>query len=342
MPTKWQCRRPLSRGAILVLASSTLLYAVHWFVYDSIKLTLPDYLRVRFDCAHYALWVLLPVTGWVAESWLGRYRAIVVGLIMCTITLLLLQVAFVILNLDWTPIPTFVLAIGSLTFGTCGIGSFYTNMLPFTLDQMIGASAQELSAAIQWYLWGFFISMLATNLTRCVPLPLHFPSILPVTLLVLSSLSLSAVLIMDCLCHKWLDTRDKTGNPIKLIFQVLNYARKNKYPQLRSAFTYIDEEQPSHLDFGKHKFGGPFTEEEVENVKTVFRLTPLLVAVVGPAAMSIRILDQFELHAIQTTTEAFECVSGIKVTVSYFAVAVLIPVRQIFVDPIFSKYFQVC
>ena len=82
----------------------------------------------------------------------------------------------------------------------------------------------------------------------------------------------------DCLCYKWLDTCDKTGNPIKLIFGVLNYARKNKYPRLRSAFTYIDEEQPSRLDFGKHKFGGPFTEEEVEDVKTIFQFISLLVA----------------------------------------------------------------
>ena len=57
----------LSHGAILVLASSALLYAVHWFVYDRIKLSLPDYLRVGFDCAHYAFYVLLPVTGWVGE-----------------------------------------------------------------------------------------------------------------------------------------------------------------------------------------------------------------------------------------------------------------------------------
>ena len=82
--------------------------------------------------------------------------------------------------------------------------------------------------------------------------------------LVLGSLSLSAAQIMDCLCHKWLDTHDKTGNPIKLIFGVLNYACKNKYPRLRSAFTYIDEEQPSRLDFGKHKFGELFTEKRGE------------------------------------------------------------------------------
>ena len=31
------------------------------------------------------------------------------------------------------------------------------------------------------------------------------------------------------------------------------------------------------IDFGKDKFGGPFTEEEVEDVKTVLRLLPLLI-----------------------------------------------------------------
>ena len=30
------------------------------------------------------------------------------------------------------------------------------------------------------------------------------------------------------------------------------------------------------MDFGKEKFGGPFTEEEVEDVKTVLRLLPLV------------------------------------------------------------------
>ena len=31
------------------------------------------------------------------------------------------------------------------------------------------------------------------------------------------------------------------------------------------------------MDFGKQKFGGPFTEEVVEDVKTVLRLIPLVM-----------------------------------------------------------------
>ena len=144
---------------------------------------------------------------------------------------------------------------------------------------MIGASAEQLSAVVQWYYLG--IPHMVGNSLRCasdcVPIQISFnwkirQTCLPVIFLTLGTLCFSAVLIMDCLYHKWLDTNNKTGNPIKLIFQVLNYARKNKCPRLRSALTYIDEEHPSRIDFGKHKFGGPFTEEEVEDVKTIFRL----------------------------------------------------------------------
>ena len=232
------------------------------------------------DCIYYAFFVLLPLTGWAAESWLGRYRAILVGLILSAVTLVLVQLVFVFFQLDWTPVPALVLSIIVLVIGALGFGSLYTNMLPFTLDQMIGASAEELSAVVQWYYWGFIIGKLIRDILRCISIPqqLEFLDVIPVVLLVLGSLCLLAVLIMDCLYHKWLDTNDKTGNPIKLIFGVLNYARKNKYPRLRSAFTYIDEEQPSRLDFGKHKFGGPFTEEEVEDVKTIFQFISLLVA----------------------------------------------------------------
>ena len=41
------------------------------------------------------------------------------------------------------------------------------------------------------------------------------------------------------------------------------------YPRNRSALTYWEKEYPSHIDLGKEKYGGPFSEEEVENVKTV-------------------------------------------------------------------------
>ena len=43
--------------------------------------------------------------------------------------------------------------------------------------------------------------------------------------------------------------------------------QENKHPRCRSAFTYCEDELPSHLDLGKHKYGEPFTTEQVEDSK---------------------------------------------------------------------------
>ncbi len=88
------------------------------------------------------------------------------------------------------------------------------------------------------------------------------------TVLVISDISFNHLLIKEPV----------TYNPLKLIFQVLRYAAKNKYPRLRSAFTYWEDKPYSRIDLGKAKYGGPFTTEQVEDVKTFFRILILFFA----------------------------------------------------------------
>ena len=73
------------------------------------------------------------------------------GLVLSSVAILTVQAAFVMLQFDWTPIPAFAFIIVGLLISTLGSGSIYTITLPFALDQMIGASAEELSAVVQWY-----------------------------------------------------------------------------------------------------------------------------------------------------------------------------------------------
>ena len=49
----------------------------------------------------------------------------------------------------------------------------------------------------------------------------------------------------------------------------------------RSAFTYCEKQIPSQLDLGKMQYGGPYTTEEVEDVKTFLRLLLLLGTLFG-------------------------------------------------------------
>ena len=57
----------------------------------------------------------------------------------------------------------------------------------------------------------------------------------------------------------------------------MKYAIKNRRPRQRSAFTYCEDEIPSRIDFGKSKYGGPFTTEQVEDVKTFFRMIGIVL-----------------------------------------------------------------
>ena len=75
---------------------------------------------------------------------------------------------------------------------------------------------------------------------------------------------------------------DKTRqNSVKTIIAVLKYTWKHKYPVNRSAFTYWENDIPFRIDLGKHKYGGPFTNEQVEDVKTFLRLLVLIISLFG-------------------------------------------------------------
>uniref|UniRef100_A0A1X7SPE8 Uncharacterized protein n=1 Tax=Amphimedon queenslandica TaxID=400682 RepID=A0A1X7SPE8_AMPQE len=100
-------------------------------------------------------------------------------------------------------------------------------------------------------------------------------------LFIVIGVALSLILVSHSLFKHKLENISLINNPIKLIVRVLCYARKHKYPENRSALTYWEEEAPSRLDLGKDKYGGPFTEEEVEDVKTFFRMLPLFIAMLG-------------------------------------------------------------
>ena len=229
--------------------------------------------------------LLAPFIGWLADVKFGRYETTKLGSLVSVTASIFFYFALFTGGASTLSIWLFI-----VSFVILGIGNscFSAAMLPFLTDQLIGATADELSTLIHWYVW-------ADNLGCGLSFTIYTLGIIPylnvatVGVAGIFALPLALIIISDCLCQQWLDKTHKVANPIKLIIQVLNYTRKHEYPERRSAFTYLDEEHPSRMDFGKDKFGGPFTEEEVEDVKTLLRLLPLLVCLslmAGTSAIS--------------------------------------------------------
>ncbi|CAI8032588.1 hypothetical protein GBAR_LOCUS18421 [Geodia barretti] len=152
--------------------------------------------------------------------------------------------------------------IAVLQFSNLGV--FLASAVPLGIDQVTGGSDANISAFIQWLCWGFYsgfaiTSILGSVLLNCSRLQ---PSEVSMVMSLLPVLLLSVGLILDFHFHHKLVKEPVTVNPVSLIFKVLKYAAKHKYPVQRSAFTYCENERPTRLDYGKSKYGGPFTTEQ--------------------------------------------------------------------------------
>jgi hypothetical protein len=122
-------------------------------------------------------------------------------------------------------------------------------------------------------------------------------------------------------------------NPYKLAYKVIKYALKNKHPQRRSAFTYCEDELPSRLDFGKSKYGGPFTTEQVEDVKTFLRVLAVITfcsLIPSEAFLVYKYSNKLILlisHHGNTTSECF--VTAITSDLQFLCGIILIPLHEL-------------
>ena len=100
-------------------------------------------------------------------------------------------------------------------------------------------------------------------------------------LIFLAIVLLGVTLCLEKYKRHWFFIEPGSNNPYKLVYKVVKFAKDHTNPIRRSAFTYCEDELPSRFDLGKEKYGGPFTTEEVENVKAFLGIVRVLLTV-GP------------------------------------------------------------
>ncbi|XP_064403478.1 solute carrier family 15 member 4-like [Halichondria panicea] len=283
---KWRVRWFYSKGAYLVLVwnllvnfsfATTLLFSGQFTSYlTSSPLYVSILIAIVPVCS---LVISAPLSGWLADAKLGNLKVHTIGIFLIflsTLVTCVLMLTTELFNSNGLKLSIFSV-ISSLSL--LGYGAFLSTSVQLGLDQMPEASSENISSFLNWHYFlviaSYWVVMVLFNINnKCVgeKYNLTYNQILSF----FSVFCMSIVLISDfCLSSKCLVVEPKATQSLKTIYQVLKFAAKHKAPLNRSALTYWEEDIPSRLDLGKSRYGGPFTTEQVEDVKTVFRLFSL-------------------------------------------------------------------
>ena len=330
---RYDLRKVKNKGAILVLVWNFLVTSMFYYV-SRLTPESYSYCKICFQLILIPVGIFLTVAGLLADIRFGRYNVINWSSLIMWISAVFLVLSLILLQvLDLNYIQIFVL----IFLSTLGLGSsgFQANIIQFGIDQLTVASTDEIISFVNWYAWVCVTSGVVSIFVSSCMSPLHI--LIPPLMLCVCA---SVVICLIFLCNHVVVKEPAINNPLKLIYQVTKYAMKTKHPQRRSAFTYCEDEMPSRLDFGKRKYGGPFTTEQVEDVKMFFKLLGIIIIIGGVFGMTDE--KTFKLHSLvqpaHNITSFRQCSLRYIFTETYYiTVAILIPVNELFIHPLFHR-----
>ncbi len=330
----YQLRRFKNKGVLLVLVLNFLTTCVYYYLSGSAQES-HNHCRVCFKFILVPLGLVLTFSGWLADVRFGRYNVIYWSSLMMWLSSVLLVISLIITRVvKWH--ANFLHIVFLVCLGIA-YGGFQGSIIQFGIDQLIDASSDEIVAYINWHSWSYVssgaIEAIEVFASECIS---QEHKILTPFLL---CLGLSILIVLLFLCNTVLIKEPVTQNLFRLIHNVLKYASKFKHPRLRSAFTYCEDDPPSRIDFGKSKYGGPFTTEQVEDVKTLFKL--LGIVIIAGACFGISDDETFMRHTLEvfgSQVHISECYSQYFFTKTYYiTIALLIPFNEFIIHPLFHR-----
>ena len=335
----YRMRRLRNRGAILLLVWNYLITA-QYFVREKRSIVKGNY-TLPFTLWLVAGGLTLSISGWIADVYFGRYKVIRFSMWIMWIAYMLMTASTVVTELNCfegysNKVNSYISEIFMIVVAI-GLGAFQANIIQFGIDQLHDASSDEISAFIIWYMWTGYASGIVAHFVQYVPE--KYKAIVKFVICI----HLSVALCLLSLFKHTLIKEPVTKSPFKLVYNVIQYAKKNKYIRYRSAFTYCEDEVPSRIDFGKSKYGGPFTTEQVEDVKTFLRLL-VIVAVVSISFGAIftsysLLLRLFKLFSLTDNCKSCYFKHSF-IAIVEFSWAFLLPIFEFIIYPIFHRFLS--
>ena len=269
------------------------------------------------------LFLFYPLAGYLADIRWGRHKTVINSLcfIMWTLILLIVLGGLTVIGhipvMDSWPsslntlqttasVVLFVVLGLPAIFGVilllCSLVAIRANVIQYGMDQLHDAPTDDSVLYIHWYVWTIYVGFLV------VRLPIVFYSSTTFFMFALGP-GLAPFLLGITLCiqkynRRWFLIDSGSRNPYKLVQQVFKFAKDHTNPIRRSAFTYCEDELPSRLDLGKEKYGGPFRNEDVENVKAFAGILCILLTT-GPTFIA-----DIAVHGILPSIAEYNHYSG--------------------------------
>ena len=236
-----------------------------------------------------------------------------------------------------------------------GIAFVTTNYIQFGFDQLLFEPSNKLQSYVYWivgliHLPRFVVSIALVILTKFIDYDILQYSVIIITnfpylLLVVS-------LFFICYCKRSINIEPpQKMNPFKHIYKVMKYAWFNKYPVRRSAYTYT--ERPSRLDLCKERYGGPFTTEQVEDVKSFWRILSIALSMFGvfcfdtTADIARQYYHQVHNYSQTMTQDSYNNASIIEIvtvlyptTLAYGSACVCVFLMQLVYVPLLSRHLR--
>ena len=279
-----------------VLLAYNMFYNINIFLYNYI-----DYVILLPIVPFTFVAVLSPVAGLLTDIRFSRVKVVVCNSYVIIVQLIILIIVLVSILAFLNHYPhnrhfrknTHIVAVSILFITVTFYVVFMINAIQFGMDQLHDAPTEDSIFYIHWYVWICYtcslISEIDWNFLLYDGYHFHSLDILKISGISTTILALITIFLLLtvslCIVHYrkvWFLLEPAGVNPYKLVYRVVQFAYQHKVPLRRSAFTYCDEESPTRLDVGKHKYGGPFTTKQVEDVKAFWGILKVIITI-GPA-----------------------------------------------------------
>ncbi len=280
---------------------------------------------------------IYPVAGYLADITFGRYKTVLRSLYLNILFLLIFSLLIILLFFAPTgnKLVTYLLVVIISVAGLLlliSLISVQANFIQFGIDQLHDSPEGHQSLFIYWYIW---ISRLVSSSIQVTSTLLTYNRL---QYFIVSFIPVITLLLLSVVVAKrrenWFLIDHARPNPYRLICKLTKFTHRHKVPIRRSAFTFCEDDVPSGLDLGKTKYGGPFSTEEVEDVKVFYGILKFLV-VLGPVMTLIYMMEHQSYFIDLQMNGAVNVLNGV---VSRLLVVVIIPLYVLLIRPFVYFY----